>query len=106
MGSQTLSRRTVILTVVVAAVIVTATVTFLPSQPSPLEGVSVSIYMDRGITAASRIALERMFLWMGGGDNLAILPCKSPFRPKRVKALNDRVGDLPKGLKAAIGWMY
>jgi glutamine amidotransferase-like uncharacterized protein len=65
LGLGTVSKRNVILTIVVAAVIVTSTFIFMPAQPSPLDGVIVSIYMDRGITAASRTALEHMFLWMG-----------------------------------------
>lgn len=65
MSTETLSRRNAILVIVVAAVILTATISFLPAQPSPLEGVIVSIYMDRGISAPSRTALEHMFLWMG-----------------------------------------
>ena len=65
MGSKTGSRRTPILAIVVTAVIVTSIFIFLPAQSSPLEGVIVSIYMDRGISAPSRTALEHMFLWMG-----------------------------------------
>ena len=65
MVSATPSKRIVILTVVVAAVIITATILFLPAQPSPLDGVKVSIYTDRGVSAASRKAVEHMFLWMG-----------------------------------------
>ena len=69
MCAKTLNRRTAIMTIVVIAVIVTPIFYFLltpPSPPSPLEGVRVSIYMDRGISAPSRTALEHMFLWMGG----------------------------------------
>jgi glutamine amidotransferase-like uncharacterized protein len=47
--------------VVVAALMVTSLV-FLPVIG--LEGVRVAIYTDRGIDATSRIALEKMFLWM------------------------------------------
>ncbi|MHA1963906.1 MAG: BPL-N domain-containing protein [Candidatus Thorarchaeota archaeon] len=65
MGSKTVNRRTAVLAIVVAAVIVTPIFYFLVLSPSPLEGVRVSIYADRGITASSRIALEHMFLWMG-----------------------------------------
>lgn len=65
MDSEIVNKKTAVLAIVVTVVIVTATISFLPAQPSPLDGVRVSIYMDRGITAASRIALEHMFLWMG-----------------------------------------
>lgn len=58
--------RNIVLTLIVVGVVVSAGFVVYLSTPKPLTGVRVAIYTDRGITAASRIALTNMFEWMGG----------------------------------------
>ena len=65
MNSYTTGRIPIIATILIIVILATSFLYIAVSPSGPLVGVKVAVYDDNGTTAASQIALESMFTWMG-----------------------------------------